>query len=862
MKKIFKRTGCVIALLATSLFSGTATAQTCGITSAIHVFGGSATVSYEADSSSLLPGWHIYEYRWDVNNNTTPIYGNAIQDIMPMGFNHLCLTMKATNPSTGDSCESQHCNIFFSNGDAPYPEFDVSTNGLTVDFNGTYLSPGFVTSAIYDFGDGTQSVSGSMTDSHTYPAPGDYPVCLSITTTNPPLFNGTAYGYVCRKVHVNNGLPNIEIGFINANTICDSVSLSVSSAPAFTAGYVMSNLAAAPIPPLTYGTAGPVELEDVPGSEFLITEAYDANAGYDSKPYLVFLQDCNIVPDTIHGTVYNDLNYNGIKEAGDPGIPNIVIKATGIISGSVGASVIAEYSVKTDTAGNYSILVPHHMTSVALSNINGYILTYPGATNYNVNFNSGTGHYNYNWGLSALTSHVCGTTYLDDNQDSVFTSSVDRILANVNVHVLNTITGVEYNAFSGQTGSYCIDLPPGNFVLKPVYYLLDSASYTPDSIIVSSPAGGNFYNRNFGFSSPVAGDPQVDLLGSNEARPGFDFGMTAHVVNSGFYNSKAELVLNYDPALTYVSHIPANGIVNTTAHTITWTTDSLKPAQSVGFSGSFNIPASVPLGTQLLNSATITPLSGFSDSDLTNNYDAFNRTVIGSFDPNDKIVDPEGYGANGDVHHETRLHYRINFQNTGTASAINIIVQDTIDANLDLNTLQLGTTSHNYKFVMNGRVLVWKFFNINLPDSNTNEPLSHGFIEYSISPVQGLPDGSTINNIASIYFDFNPPIFTNTTLNTLQTNITGVVELSAEQQLSLWPVPTGGDLFLLPHDVQQGHLSIQLYDMSGRMVKNVFDGSYLPGSVLYTNVSDLHSGVYLIRMVSAGSVITSRMVKE
>ncbi|HEX5003235.1 MAG TPA: T9SS type A sorting domain-containing protein [Bacteroidia bacterium] len=860
MKKQSIRTGGVIILLSIALLSGNAYSQTCGITSAIHVFGGSATVSYEADSSSLLPGWHIYEYRWDVNNNPTPVYGPATQDIMAMGYNHLCLTMKATNPVTGDSCESQHCNIFFSTGDMPFPEFDVSPNGLTMDFSGTYLSPGFLTSAYYDFGDGNQSTGGSLFDSHTYAAPGDYLVCLVITTSNPPLFNTNANGEVCRKIHVNNGLPNLEIGFVSDNTFCDSVAVSASSGPAYTGGFVTGYLGLSAAALVSGSPSGLIE-KDIPGSDYLTIEADDANNGYDIKPHLVFLQDCAIIPDTIYGTVYNDLNYNGIKEAGEPGIPNLVIKATGNISGYMGASTAAQYTVKTDASGNYSILVPHGSTNVSLTSYPGYIRTFPASSNYSVNFNTGTGHPNYNWGLSALTTHICGLTYLDDDQDGLYNATVDRRLPNVNIHVLNTITGLEYNVFSGSTGNYCIDVPPGNFVLKPVYYNLSNPTFTPDSIVVNSPSGGNFTSNMFGFFSAVAGDPQVTLNGNSEARPGFDFSLAARVVNTGFYNSKVDVVMNYDPSLTFLSSLPNTGVVNTTSHTITWTTDSLKPAEATSFHGMFNVPASVPIGTQLLNSVSITPLTGFTDADLTNNFDTYNKTVIGSYDPNEKMVHPEGAGVNGNVSPDTRLYYHINFQNTGTASAINIVVQDTLDENLDMNTLLPGSASHNYTLVTNGRVIVWKFFNINLPDSNTNEPLSHGYIEYSINPIQGLPDGTVINNTASIYFDYNAPIYTNTTLNTLLAS-TGMPEWSATQQLAVWPVPAGDQLFILPREVQQGSVSMALLDMRGRVVKTVYKGNYVPGSVVQTDISGLPKGVYLLRMVSDGSTVTTRVIKE
>ena len=44
-----------------------------------------------------------------------------------------------------------------------------------------------------------------------------------------------------------------------------------------------------------------------------------------------------------------------------------------------------------------------------------------------------------------------------------------------------------------------------------------------------------------------------------------------------------------------------------------------------------------------------------------------------------------------------------------------------------------------------------------------NEPASHGFIQFKIKLKQNTPYWSTIKNTAAIFFDFNEPIFTNTT---------------------------------------------------------------------------------------------------
>src|SRR6185295_15873757 len=63
--------------------------------------------------------------------------------------------------------------------------------------------------------------------------------------------------------------------------------------------------------------------------------------------------------------------------------------------------------------------------------------------------------------------------------------------------------------------------------------------------------------------------------------------------------------------------------------------------------------------------------------------------------------------------------------------------------------------------------LKFTFNNILLPDSNINEPMSHGEVTYRIHTRTGLPDNTIVNNTAFIVFDLNIPVVTNTSLNTM-----------------------------------------------------------------------------------------------
>jgi uncharacterized repeat protein (TIGR01451 family) len=144
--------------------------------------------------------------------------------------------------------------------------------------------------------------------------------------------------------------------------------------------------------------------------------------------------------------------------------------------------------------------------------------------------------------------------------------------------------------------------------------------------------------------------------------------------------------------------------------------------------------------------------------------------ILDSYDPNDKQVSPAGVGASHIVAEGTPLEYLIRFQNTGTDVAYNVVITDTLDEYLDVSTLQIGAASHPFSWNVSGQgrpVINWTFNNIQLPDSTHDEPNSHGYVRFRIGqkPENGL--GNVISNQAAITFDYNSPILTNVTINTV-----------------------------------------------------------------------------------------------
>jgi uncharacterized repeat protein (TIGR01451 family) len=182
-----------------------------------------------------------------------------------------------------------------------------------------------------------------------------------------------------------------------------------------------------------------------------------------------------------------------------------------------------------------------------------------------------------------------------------------------------------------------------------------------------------------------------------------------------------------------------------------------------------------------------------NDGDLSTDIDC--RPNIGSFDPNDKTGLP--LGVDTDRHFiaaGTAIEYLIRFQNTGTDTAFRVEIRDTLAPGLDISTLEQGAGSHPYHLERLGMgVLRFVFDGIVLPDSLSNVNASQGFVKYRIKTHKNLANGVEIRNRAAIYFDFNLPVITASTLHTIGEPIlqlwTNTDAPYAQEQASIQAVP-------------------------------------------------------------------------
>lgn len=254
-------------------------------------------------------------------------------------------------------------------------------------------------------------------------------------------------------------------------------------------------------------------------------------------------------------------------------------------------------------------------------------------------------------------------------------------------------------------------------------------------------------------------------------------------------------------------------------------------------------PGNTPAGTSVTFNAYI---SNSTEVDFSNNSGTATAVILNSYDPNDKtcnlpaLLSPE---------QQEKLQYRIRCQNDGNFAALNVVIRDTISPFLDLSTFRLIGSSHPASTSIDPatREVVFYLYNAQLAPSADNLEASQGYVLYEISETASVPLNTPIENTAYIYFDYNPPIVTNTT-----THSNGYLGLNEHNQQfhQLYPNPTSDFIFLA-----DGLLAdIRVYDISGKLL---LEGRQTNS----VSLKNLTAGLYQVIIHSGSSTSSHRISK-
>lgn len=422
--------------------------------------------------------------------------------------------------------------------------------------------------------------------------------------------------------------------------------------------------------------------------------------------------------------------------------------------------------------------------------------------------------------------------------------------------------GFEVNLNGVTTNSSVFTNNLGNYALftsqQGVYELipnLENPSYftiSPNPAVVNIPViDDSTTTQNFCITANgVHPDLEIVIAPIIPARPGFEAEYQIVYKNKGnqvmsqvygvnfFYNQN---LMSFVSATQTPSSIVSGGM--------SWDFANLMPleSRSINVVMLINAPTAtnpVNIGDVLQFTSSIMPMAG--DELTTDNLFQFNQTVVGSYDPNDitciegDVVAPSYIGE--------YMHYVINFENTGTAAAENVVVKIEVNPNdFDINSLRILESSHNATIKITNTILEIIFQTIMLDTGG------HGNVLLKVKSKENLVTNDIVTKSAKIYFDYNFPILTNDANTTFQVLSNSIP--TKDVAISLYPNPTSS---LVNIKAENTIKSTELYDVQGRLIQINKEDS----NEVVLDISSYNSGIYFIKVTTDVGSQIKKIVKE
>ncbi len=432
-------------------------------------------------------------------------------------------------------------------------------------------------------------------------------------------------------------------------------------------------------------------------------------------------------------------------------------------------------------------------------------------------------------------SEICGMVYYDENKNCI-QDSTEIGIPNMKILLqpgnLTTVTD--------SNGMYSLSAAPGDYTLTQLTEESQwNASCTSVFDLSVVGIGNKYCGNNF---ADTAACPLPDLsveISSTAHRIGFENLIALTYKNTGTMTAtNAKLTLMFGPYIIPLeSSVPWSLEAGSDRR---WDLGDVQIGESVTIYIKDSVSTNVTIADDIRLKASF-----YADQDDCHGQDNITMDVqpaVGALDPNDITVTPQGY-----IENDQELIYKIRFQNVGNAMVSTVRIEDKLPKELDINTLKIGLTSHNYRFeIRDENTLVWTFENINMPDSLTNEAASQGFVFFKIKPKSDLEDGVEIKNKASIFFDNLAPILTNTEVNMIGEE--PVPEFSTDQ-LHIFPNPMtlASKIQIVPLDGGSVDIvRLQVFDLLG---KKLFEKTGISESAFQLNKGNLTTGHFIIKAV-------------
>ncbi|WP_298150039.1 T9SS type A sorting domain-containing protein [Flavobacterium sp.] len=427
--------------------------------------------------------------------------------------------------------------------------------------------------------------------------------------------------------------------------------------------------------------------------------------------------------------------------------------------------------------------------------------------------------------------------------------AADPLQANVRLNITDFTT--QFATATGFDGHYAFYAPPGTYAVTPSVEHPEFFTVSPATVTIPFIYANVTSTQDFCVTANgVHNDLETVIAPITPAIPGFSAKYLITYKNKGNQVMSLTDGINFNFDSTHVGFLSANiepSLQN--AGSLNWSYENLMPLESRSILVTMHInaptdPNPVNLNDVLHFSSTISPQN--IDENADDNAFALNQTVVGSFDPNDitclegENVSPTEIGK--------YLHYLVNFENTGTYAAQNIVVKDTIDtAKFDVSSLQVLNASHNVDARLTGNVLELIFQDIQL------DPAAHGHVVFKIRSKDNLVTGDSVAQQAGIYFDYNFPVITNIATTVFSTLSAG--DTMKDNSLTIYPNPTADVVHIKSHS---NIGTIELFDAQGRILQH----TNANGMEASLNMAQYTSGMYYVKVQTGNGVKTQQLLRK
>lgn len=432
---------------------------------------------------------------------------------------------------------------------------------------------------------------------------------------------------------------------------------------------------------------------------------------------------------------------------------------------------------------------------------------------------------------------VEGNVKLDTNTNGCDAADVN--LPNLKLDVFNGSTTGSF--YSKANGDFLIPLQSGSYTLSPVlenpsYFTLQPTIFTADFPENASPLNQSICLTPNG----VHKDLEIVYMRlprsiGTPGTPGYDVRYKIIYKNKGNQIQSGQVTLNYQDEV--MNLIATNPIQTSIANgTISWDFSDFLPGETRTILVTFllNSPQDTPpldANDQLSFDAEINDSQGIDDN-IDDNFFNLSETVQSSMDPNDiaclegDLVGPNQIGK--------YVHYLIQFENIGTAEAINVVIKNTIDATkFDVNSLIPLDSNYEFETRRKDNDYEFIFENIYLPFDDDN---NDGYLIYKIKLKNNLVVGNTFTNQANIFFDFNFPIETNVASTTIETLS---VDDFGSGNITVSPNPTAGNVNI--NGIDNLQFSVEIYDLTGKLMVKEKQHSQI-------DISAFQNGIYYMKI--------------